>query len=111
MLYIANERYKRLSKKEKESLEKSLKKMGFFVLVIFLLVPCVVSSSDIPDPPMDFPVLIPMNTMSKAETSVENIVYDMFAYPEEETWRKNTELFLSNGSINLLNNNNNSTIF
>lgn len=113
ILYVANNRYQKLSKKEKQNLEKSLKKMGFFVLIVLLIMIALPvagsTNSDIPDPTSGYPVLVPMDTAFKAESSIENIIYNTFALSEENLWRANTKIFIDNNTFIFVNNT--STIF
>ena len=82
--YIVNNKYKRLSKKEKQSLEKSLKKMGFFVLLILLL-PTV--SGDFSEDRGLYPVVIPTDALLPAEEKFEELTYDAQVILDETTWR------------------------
>lgn len=113
ILYVANKRYKRLSKKEKELLDKSLKKMGFFVFIILslLMLSSVAGSQNnsIPDPTADFPLVVPADAAFKAESHIEHKIYDVLALSEEDAWRYNTNIFLDNNNTMVFINN--STIF
>lgn len=99
--YIVNNKYKRLSKKEKQSLEKSLKKMGFFVLLILLL-PTV--SGDFSEDRGLYPVVIPTDALLPAEEKFEELTYDAQVILDETTWRLGITNFLNSS-----NNNNNTT--
>ena len=95
--YIVNNKYKRLSKKEKQSLEKSLKKMGFFVLLILLL-PTV--SGDFSEDRGLYPVVIPTDALLPAEEKFEELTYDAQVILDETTWRLGITNFLNSSNNN-----------
>lgn len=103
--YVINNKYKRLSKKEKQSLEKSLKKMGFFVLVALLLsISASGEDAYFSDDRGLYPVVVPADALSPAEDTVEELTYDAYVLLDETTWRLGIKNFL-----NITTNNTNST--
>lgn len=101
MLWM-RKKYKKLNKKDKKMLENSLKKMGFFILILFSLTSIGYAQEELPlvegigD---EHPIILPTDQLMKAESSLtgSNILAD------EDTWRSNTLLFLENNNTNLSN--------
>lgn len=103
LAYIVNNKYKRLSKKEKQSLEKSLKKMGFFILLILLL---PTTSGQIHEDRGLYPVVIPTDTLLPAEEKFEELTYDTQILLEETTWRLGITKFLNTSNTSSINSTN-----
>lgn len=103
LAYIVNNKYKRLSKKEKQSLEKSLKKMGFFILLILLL---PTTSGQIHEDRGLYPVVIPTDALLPAEEKFEELTYDTQILLEETTWRLGITKFLNTSNTSNVNSTN-----
>jgi hypothetical protein len=107
-------KYKKLATKDKKMLEKSLKKMGFFIIILF----CMIHVTDSIDaiPTVDsidkhYPVILPTNSLIQASNSIISSITGKES-TDEDLWRLNTMIFL-NDNTNLTNitNNSNNSIF
>ena len=103
LAYIVNNKYKRLSKKEKQSLEKSLKKMGFFILLVLLL---PTTSGQVHEDRGLYPVVIPTDALLPAEEKFEELTYDTQILLEETTWRLGITNFLNTSNTSSINSTN-----
>ena len=93
--YIINNKYKRLSKKEKQSLEKSLKKMGFFILIILLLPITSGEESYFSSDRGLYPVVVPADALLPAEDRFEEITHNTQILLDEAVWRLGIKNFLN----------------
>lgn len=109
VVYIINNKYKRLSKKEKQSLEKSLKKMGFFILIILLLPIAYGEESYFSEDRGMYPIVIPANSLLPAEEKFEEITYDAQILLDETVWRLGIGSFLDDTNRTVIYNNTTTT--
>ena len=84
-------------------MEKSLKKMGFFILIILLLPITSGEESYFSSDRGLYPVVVPADALSPAEDTVEELTYDACVLLDETTWRLGIKSFLN--ITNISNNN------
>lgn len=110
-------KYKNLTKKERQNLEKQLRQLGFFIIVTVIW--CIPSNAIAP--PMDEvtnenPIVLPANSMSQASEIISFMFLDKSLNTpnngclDEDTWRHNIALFLDDNYPYINNTYNNSTL-
>lgn len=105
-IWIRN-KYKKLTKKDKKMLEKSLKKMGFFIIILFCITH-VSESIKISSNEKVYPIVLPSDSLIQASSIITGQ-----ELTEEDIWRANILLFINNTNVMNATNNtiNNSMIF
>jgi hypothetical protein len=108
-------KYRKLSKKEKQNLEKQLKKLGFFIIITFSI--CFTVNADMPvidEVTNENPIVLPVDSMTQASELINSLIGGEISssseYLDEDIWRQNIALFLSDDYPYIINNYNNSSI-
>lgn len=105
-------RYRKLTKRDKQTLENQLRRMGFFIVLSMTLIGCS-TSEEVPLVESiinENPILLPSNTLNQASETIDNTIssiLDIGISADEDTWRSNINDFLNDSWVPL----NNTTIF
>lgn len=110
-------KYKNLTKKERQNLEKQLRQLGFFIIVtVIWCIPVNAIALSIDEVTNENPIVLPANSMTQASEIISSMFLDKSSetsnngYLDEDTWRHNIALFLDDNYPCINNTYNNSTL-